>query len=389
MNIRWTFAAVILLLALYAQVARGDDRRDILDQKEELDQMRRDVEQGRQLLDSLQSAEKAVQSRISGHDQKIESDRKVIRRLNRELGQVQSDITRADSLLTEYQELLDRNNRRYLGNIRCFYLIAHMPKISLTENPNRELELHRKVVYLSALANYEHANIEEASGLLGQSIADLGDLTGMRKTIRGLKKDKETSFALGTSLKQKSQKDLDQIRRKSMTEADHVIMLETAAEEMADIIARLEEKRRRASGSSHATGGPSAFAGLQGHLPSPYHGTVILGYGEHIDEITRLKSFSPGITIQGRSGRKVVTVASGTVAFAGNLRGYGNFVIINHDHQYYTTYAGLGEVVVSEGQYLQTRSDLGKSGEDGIVRFELRRGSEPLDPVEWINIESL
>ena len=85
----------------------------------------------------------------------------------------------------------------------------------------------------------------------------------------------------------------------------------------------------------------------------------------------------------------MTAVASGTVLYTGNLRGYGNFVIINHDHQYYSTYANLGDVTVSQGQFVESRAKVGASGTDGVVKFELRKGRESLDPVSWIDIESL
>jgi septal ring factor EnvC (AmiA/AmiB activator) len=105
--------------------------------------------------------------------------------------------------------------------------------------------------------------------------------------------------------------------------------------------------------------------------------------------VNRLKSFSPGITIKGKAHAPVYAVAAGTVAYSGNLRGYGNFVIISHDDQYYSTYAGLAEVLVSENQFVSSRAKLGSSGQDGVVKFEIRDGREPLDPVKWIDLESL
>jgi len=107
-----------------------------------------------------------------------------------------------------------------------------------------------------------------------------------------------------------------------------------------------------------------------------------------VDRTTNLKSFSPGITIQSKPDYNVRVVASGTVAYAGNLRGYGNFIIINHDDEYYTTYAGLGKTSAVSGAYLPAGTMIGKVGEDGQFRFELRRGNEPLDPVKWIKIDS-
>ncbi len=83
-----------------------------------------------------------------------------------------------------------------------------------------------------------------------------------------------------------------------------------------------------------------------------------------------------------------MSVADGSVAYSGNLRGYGIFVIINHDDQYYTTYAGLGEALVAKDQIVRARMVVGKSASDGLVKFELRKGRDALDPVTWILIES-
>ena len=173
-----------------------------------------------------------------------------------------------------------------------------------------------------------------------------------------------------------------------MDESERIMTLQQAAREMEDIIARLEKARleRQRAGQQQ---GPSVFASLRGQLPSPFRGKIIVPFGNSTDPITKLKSFSPGITIKGRAGREVIAVASGSVAYVGNLRGYGNFVIINHDRQYYTTYAGLAVIEVAEGQFVREGARLGKSGSDGEIKFELRRGRESLDPVEWINIESL
>ncbi len=384
-----TLAIMISLCCSLVAFAATTDDESFVDQKKELERLESDVKQGRQRLDSLQGEQREIQKQISDYDQKIASDRQVIRRLNNQLDGLRKDITQADSLLLTRQQRYERADRRYLGSLRYFYMIAQQPLWTLTDDPNEELKLHRKVTYLAALANFESASVDEASRLLGQSAEELEGLTGQRKMIDGLKKKRETSYALGSSQKTLKQKSLDQLKRKSMVEADRIITLEKAAEEMTALVARLEEERAMATRTGPAETGPSVFASLKRQLPSPYRGKIVLGFGEHIDPITRLKSFSPGITIEGKAGRAVYAVASGTVAYAGNLRGYGNFVIIRHDHQYYTTYAGLGKIEVSENQYLQVRTRLGTSAADGVIKFELRRGRESLDPVEWINIESL
>lgn len=379
---------LVVLLVLVSSVY-ADEAASIINQKKELEKLQKDVEAGRKRLDSLQAAESSVQKKISDYDQKIASDSKIIRRLNSELNQLKKNIAVGDSTLQANQDAYDRSNRRYLGNIRRFYMVSQQSGLAFNDLPNEELDLERKVVYLSALASFESSVVEEASDLLSQSVSELDDVTGKASVVSGLKKERETSYAVEKSQKQRHEKNLDQLRRRTLAETDRVTMLEKAAEEMAEIIARLEEERARAVQEGKAETGPSVFAGLRGQLSTPFRGKIILGYGRHVDNVTRLESFSPGITIKGRANQGVYAVSSGTVAYAGNLRGYGNFVIINHDHQYYTTYAGLKAIDVAPGQFLAARTRMGVSGSDGTIKFELRKGREPLDPVKWIKIESL
>jgi septal ring factor EnvC (AmiA/AmiB activator) len=383
--------ATWLLLALFvlAFTARADEHSsDILRQKQELEKIQKDVAAGQKRLDSLEAEQTRVQKAISKYDDKMTSDRKVVKRLTSDLKKIQADIARGDSLLSQAREMFDRSQRRYLGNIRQFYSLASRPTLALGGSPNDELDHQRRLIYLTALADFESGTVRNASALVTLSADALNGMSDRQKQISGLKKDRETSYALGESQRQRQAKNLDQLRRKSMTEADRVISLRQAAEEMQNIVARLEEARTRRNAQQPETG-PSAFAGLQGQLLAPYKGKITQAFGEHVDPVSRLKSFSPGVTIKGKAKGDVLSVASGTVAYSGNLRGYGNFVIINHDHQYYTTYAGLGEVLVSEGQYVSSRTRVGTADSEGTVRFELRNGREPLDPVKWIRIESL
>jgi septal ring factor EnvC (AmiA/AmiB activator) len=366
---------------------RAEDKSDILQQKKELEKIQKEVEQGRQRLDSLKNVEVNVQKQVSEFDQKITTNHKVIARLNREMQQIKSDIASAEQRLGENQEDLDRLRRRYLGNIRQFYFATQRTDGDFVDEPNAELELNRKIIYLAAVAGFESGNVEQANNLLGQSHQQLTDLGGRKSEVSQLKKKKETSTSLEESKKKKQEKALEKLRRQKMDESERIMTLQQAAREMEGIIARLEKARleRRQAGQQQ---GPSVFASLRGQLPSPFQGKIVVPFGNSTDPITKLKSFSPGITIEGRAGREVIAVAAGLVAYVGNLRGYGNFVIINHDNQYYTTYAGMGQVSVTEGQYLLPQGRLGISGPDGLIKFELREGRQSLDPVEWIRIDS-
>jgi len=379
---------VLYISLLGGFVTADNGTTDILDQQKELQQIKSEVEHSQSILDSLQSEGLAVSRRISEYDQKISSDRKIITRLNSELSQLRSNVESATSALGAREIMLERLRRRFLGNVRQYYVTTANQSAGLSYQPNAELEKHRQVVYLTALAGYESQSVVQATDLLATTTKELNGLSGRSEMVSDLKKKKETSVALERSQRTRRQRDLDQLQRKSSEEADRILTLREAAQEMEAIIARLEMERQRATQLGQVESGPSIFAALKGQLPSPYSGKIVVKFGSSVDPVTRLNMYSPSISIKGRARGAIRAMASGTVAYAGELRGYGNFVIISHDNQYYTTYAGLGSVLVSRGQYLQARTKIGEATDEGVVKLEIRKGRESLDPVEWIQIES-
>ncbi len=378
---------VVLMAAMPSRAAGG--KEDILFQKQDLEEILKEVEQSRRKLDSLKQAEKDVLKTVSEYDQKIASGKKVLSRLNRKLKKLKKQIAETEKMLADFQELYERTRRRYLGNLRQFYFAARQTELAFAEQVNEELELKREVIYLAALAQFESGNVAQAREYLEESRQKLTELSGAKKKVAGLKKKKETATALNRTRKEKEQKKLERLRRKKSAEADRILTLQQAAQEIERIIARLQrEKEATLPTASRDTSVPSAFAALRGQLLSPFKGKIVVGFGNHVDPVTKLKSFSPGITIKGKSGRKVVAVADGTVVYVGNLRGYGNFIIINHDDRYFSTYGGLGKTAVKTSEYVVAGTTLAYAGSDGLVKFELRKGRTPLDPVKWIRLDS-
>ena len=127
----------------------------------------------------------------------------------------------------------------------------------------------------------------------------------------------------------------------------------------------------------------SGFGQLQGKLPMPVAGHISGRFGG-------ARAFGGafnGIYIAA-SGQPVSAVAQGEVAYAGNLKGYGNTVVIDHDHTYVTVYAGLSSLSVGRGQQVSAHQTLGRSGalpnESEGLYFEIRYHTNPLNPSQWI-----
>jgi len=93
-----------------------------------------------------------------------------------------------------------------------------------------------------------------------------------------------------------------------------------------------------------------------------------------------------GINIAAIQGTPIHAAASGTVSYAGDdLKDYGNLVLIKHADGYVTAYAHADRLIVAKGEAVSKGQVIGYAGHTGDVatpqlHFEIRRGTQPLDP---------
>ncbi len=126
---------------------------------------------------------------------------------------------------------------------------------------------------------------------------------------------------------------------------------------------------------------PAADTASKPEFRWPARGRIIQGFK---------KGTSDGINIAVPEGTSVKAAEAGVVAYAGSeLKGYGNLVLIRHPNGYVSAYAHNGEINVKRGEQIRRGQQIAKSGKSGNVsspqiHFELRKGSTPVDPTEYL-----
>jgi murein DD-endopeptidase MepM/ murein hydrolase activator NlpD len=134
---------------------------------------------------------------------------------------------------------------------------------------------------------------------------------------------------------------------------------------------------------------PVKAAEATGALPTfrwPVRGKVITSYGAK----TNGKS-NDGINLAVPEGTPIKAAEDGVVAYSGNeLKGYGNLVLVRHANGYVTAYAHASELLVKRGDTIKRGQIIAKSGQSGEVgspqlHFEIRKGSTPVDPLQFLN----
>lgn len=99
--------------------------------------------------------------------------------------------------------------------------------------------------------------------------------------------------------------------------------------------------------------------------------------------------FHTGLDFCGGVGNDIYAPAPGQVVFTDDLTVRGNATLIDHGWGVYSAYAHQSEILVAEGDWVETGELIGKVGETGRVtgphlHWEVIVGGIQVDPLQWL-----
>lgn len=161
---------------------------------------------------------------------------------------------------------------------------------------------------------------------------------------------------------------------------------------MAESAPAARDGKRRAAETRDDPSEPSALASRYStpnspppkeRLDWPLRGVLYGRFGK------KGKELHDGIDLAAPEGTPVTTAAEGTVIFAGEQKGYGQIVIVEHDNGLITLYAHNRDVRVKSGQRVrkgQVVATVGQSGKTSgpHLHFEVRHDGMPVDPLNYL-----
>lgn len=104
-------------------------------------------------------------------------------------------------------------------------------------------------------------------------------------------------------------------------------------------------------------------------------------------EVTYVNGKVSGVSLSAKQNESVTAIMSGTVMFSGSYRGFGNVVFIQSKTGHIYAYTGLGKVIVSKGDYIDYKSQIGTAGIDSYsakpqVSLMVFQNGLPIDPAK-------
>jgi murein DD-endopeptidase MepM/ murein hydrolase activator NlpD len=130
---------------------------------------------------------------------------------------------------------------------------------------------------------------------------------------------------------------------------------------------------------------------LRNHTPSimPVQGWLIRGFGYQIDPFTGQVKMHEGLDIAAPTGTPVVSPADGTVKYAGNKKGFGLSVEINHGYGFTTLYGHCQRIRVNAGMRVKRGDVIAYVGNTGRstgphLHYEIRVAHSAVNPMNYI-----
>jgi len=329
-----------------------------------LDKIRKSGEQEVGLLDEI----KQIDEKIAKQKQKLVTLRKRL--------QTQEELLALKKQDQQQAELVKENVRHHLEKrLRSFYLMGKTGFLNVTFSNKSLPELMLFNDSFKQLLKYDQSVIDMYRDTIVQLTlareAQELEKNLLQDFIRQAGKEQQALDDIRNEKKQL----LTQIRSKKGLYEQAVREMQRAELALAETLTELKQKEEnRVRG----------FVINKGKMAGPAIGNLTVYFGDQLDN-----GPSNGIAIETAEGEPVYSIYGGKVIFAGYKQGYGNMVILDHGLQYYTITARLDTISVVEGEKVQPRRQIGTTGDIATLfskglYFEIRHGSEPLDPLPWL-----
>lgn len=152
--------------------------------------------------------------------------------------------------------------------------------------------------------------------------------------------------------------------------------LASARKRLEALLAEVARRTRLAAPARHD----------QGSLIWPVPGRLVHRFG---DSRAGGRMRWQGVYLSAPRGTHIVAVASGTVAFADWLRGFGMLAVIDHGDATMSLYGHADSLYKKAGDRVEGGEPIASVGQSGGidevgVYFEIRRGGVPVDPQAWL-----
>jgi septal ring factor EnvC (AmiA/AmiB activator) len=381
----------ILFVVLFSYGdSSGDHSQKIKEESQRLKKIEQQIKSVKDEINNLQKKESGYLETLHKIEKLLQDTEKELQAIERDLELAQKEIKQGeDELIREKHILKERT--------------------MVLENRLREIYKRRLTGYLEILFNSESfsdflTRFRYIKNILSLDAEMINDIRQQMKKIENNKINLENREEILSLLKKEVEKEKENIKfsikaKKSIinkidsqkeVHLKSLKELEQSSLEIKNIIERVYKQQEEDSKKASQKEIPAiTLKPKKGILALPIQGKLISEYGRQKNTDFNTYTFNSGIDISASLGQVVRAAGSGEVIYTGNIKGYGQIIIIDHGGRTTTLYAHLSKILVEIGNKIKKSQIIGQVGDSGGVtsprlHFEVRVEGKPTDPMNWL-----
>jgi len=356
-----------------------------------------EIELTTRLLNEIRSSTQSSLNRLNLLSGQIQARKKVITLLNQEITVIDRDIAAMNKELAELEKDLKSKREVYARSVQSMYTRrSSQYKWLFVLSADNFARIVRRMRYIREYADWQKrqaTQIMQKQEEINRKQLEI-EQSRAEKSIRLSDAEEENKQLTKEEAELKTE--LQQLNRRQKDVQAELNQKRRLAEALNRQIEQLLAKDNTRSGTAPVSPADQRlsddFASNRGRLPSPVSDRfrIVTPFGEYQHpQWSNVRLNSTGIEMQTSSGAEARVVFNGEVTSIFVLPDNSHGIIVRHG-LYYTMYAYLSEVYVSNGDKVSTSQKLGKiltdtkKGNSTILHFEIRRGTEKLNPELWI-----
>jgi murein hydrolase activator len=364
--------------------------------RKELEQVTEQARQNREQAKGLKIRETHALGQLRRTDRELNSTRNRLRTLQRRSAALGHDLGVTQNNLQRSIAALEAQKAKLSLRLRAMYKSGAGRELEFLLSTRSFAQLLARWDFAVMVAEQDRLLLEDVQDRKEHVQATQQQLELQKSEVERTAKRTETEQEKLARLRRERAISVDAIRTQRQAYEAAAAELEKTARDIQRLLATLERRRREEEQKAKNEGrAPQPYTGDfakgQGALDWPVRGTLVGRFGPEKHKLYNTVIMNPGIDIASTEGTPVSAVAKGRVDFTNeDYSSYGQVVIVNHGDGYYTLYAHLSEILVRQGEEVQSGQTIGKVGDSGtslkgtVLHFEVRKGSTALDPESWL-----
>ena len=391
------FSILILILTFILFVvffsysdSSGDYSKKINEEKQRLKKIEQQIKNTKDEINNLQKKERGYLETLHKIEKLLRDTEKELQAIKKDLELAQKEIKQGEDELILEKQILKEKTKLLESRLREVYKRGLTGYLEILFNSESFSDFLTRFRYIKNILSLDAEVINDIRQQMKKIENDKINLENREEILSLLKKEVEKEKEnIEFSIKAKKSI-INKINSQKEAYLKSLKELEQSSQEIKHIIERIYKQQKEDSRKTSQKEVPTVtLKPKKGILALPVQGKLISGYGRQKNIEFNTYTFNSGIDISAPLGQVVHAAGSGEIIYTGNIKGYGQIIIIDHGGRITTLYAHLSKILIDIGEKVKKGQSIGQVGDSGGVsstrlHFEVRVEGKPTDPMNWL-----